>query len=236
MALVAQETAEHPALIRQHGLSTVVADGVQCSSACALAWLAGKERFMGATARIGFHAISHENGELSSEGNAIVGAYLYEIGITQSNTITYLTMAPPNSMKWISKSLGQAFKIPIQQPIPFVDAPWAKPALLSWLPRDKPAAKTEAKTETMAIAIGTTGHVIRTPTVSGPGIWDTVPNPRSIRLTGSAQDAVPTSLVVPKAIVPPVPQVRCRRFESPIPRPPDQAHSEETCDAATAQE
>jgi hypothetical protein len=120
-------------------------------------------------------------------------------------------------MAWISKSLGQAFKIPIQQPIPFADAPWAKPALLSWLRSDNPAATTEAKTETVATTIGVTGHVIRIP------------------LKGSALDVVPVSLPAAKPIVPPVPQLRCRRFESPIPQPPDQAHSEETCDADSAQ-
>jgi len=57
-----------------------------------------------------------------------------------------------------------------------------------------------------AIAIGTTGRVIRTPTVSGPGIWDTVP----------------ASLPAAEPIMPPVPQVRFRRFD-------------ETRDADTAQ-
>src|ERR1700739_921922 len=43
-------------LIRLRNFITAVPDGVQCASACALAWLGGTSRFMGADAKIGFHA------------------------------------------------------------------------------------------------------------------------------------------------------------------------------------
>src|SRR6476660_6481577 len=37
--------------IHLKGFSTIVPDGVQCASACALAWLGGRTRFLSSTAR-----------------------------------------------------------------------------------------------------------------------------------------------------------------------------------------
>ena len=42
--------------IRQRAFKTTVRDGRRCASACALAWLAGTDRSMEGTAKIGFHA------------------------------------------------------------------------------------------------------------------------------------------------------------------------------------
>jgi hypothetical protein len=91
-------------VIQGYGFSTAVADGTVCTSSCALIWLAGKERFMAPTSRIGFHASSTaENpGEVSSYGNAVIGAYLYEIGLREPTTIIYLTKASPQSMTWLT--------------------------------------------------------------------------------------------------------------------------------------
>jgi hypothetical protein len=88
-------------VIQGYGFSTAVADGTVCSSSCALIWLAGKERFMAPTSRVGFHAASTAGNpgvEVSSYGNAVIGAYLYEIGLKEPTTIIYLTKASPQSM------------------------------------------------------------------------------------------------------------------------------------------
>src|SRR5262245_56663015 len=42
--------------IRMRGFVTLVPNGARCASACATAWLGGRQRFMGEQARIGFHA------------------------------------------------------------------------------------------------------------------------------------------------------------------------------------
>jgi hypothetical protein len=90
-------------IIHQHGFSTAVADETVCTSSCAIIWLAGKERFMAPTAHVGFHAsYTGESQEVSSSGNAIVGAYLYEIGIRNPATIAYVTEASPRSMTWLT--------------------------------------------------------------------------------------------------------------------------------------
>lgn len=89
--------------IRLKEFSTVVADGDLCASACGLAWLGGTQRLAGANARIGFHAAYVEkNGETNESGsaNALVGAYLNKLGMSQS-AIVYLTSAPPEDMQWL---------------------------------------------------------------------------------------------------------------------------------------
>ena len=62
--------------IRLRNYMTLVPSGVQCASACALAWLGGTKRLMGPGARIGFHAASvNENGQAieTGAGNALLG-------------------------------------------------------------------------------------------------------------------------------------------------------------------
>jgi hypothetical protein len=79
--------------IRLKGFSTLVPDNMYCASACALAWLAGRVRLMSDTARVGFHAVyTAQDGEtrVSSAGNAIVGAYLSQLGLPTS-AIIYIT-------------------------------------------------------------------------------------------------------------------------------------------------
>jgi hypothetical protein len=57
---------------------------------------------MDPNAHIGFHAVKNEStNEISSWGNAVVGAYLYETGITDFNAIRIITAANPKSMMWL---------------------------------------------------------------------------------------------------------------------------------------
>jgi hypothetical protein len=68
--------------IRLKGFRTAVPQGFSCASACALAWLGGSPRFMGQGSTIGFHAAyANKNGAVSSVGNAMVGAYLNQLGL-----------------------------------------------------------------------------------------------------------------------------------------------------------
>ena len=63
-------------LIRLRSFATLVPNNTRCTSACALAWLGGATRFMGATAQIGFHAVYNVNtGNETGADNALVGAY-----------------------------------------------------------------------------------------------------------------------------------------------------------------
>src|SRR5262249_31674661 len=71
--------------IRLRNFATVVPENSLCASACAIAWLGGTQRYMGATAHIGFHAAYLKSTGLESgAGNALVGAYLNQIGLSES--------------------------------------------------------------------------------------------------------------------------------------------------------
>lgn len=90
--------------IRRKGFSTAVGADSVCASACGLIWLAGSERFMRPTSLIGFHAIYRApdgTPQVSSDGNALVGAYLRELGF-DDGLIVYATQAPPTSMQWLT--------------------------------------------------------------------------------------------------------------------------------------
>jgi hypothetical protein len=91
-------------LIRTYGYSTNVNDDDLCASSCALAWLAGNARYMHLRAHIGFHATftldGNGNRSVASAGNAIVGAYLQEMGISPA-MIGQLTEAAPNDIYWL---------------------------------------------------------------------------------------------------------------------------------------
>jgi hypothetical protein len=103
--------------IRLKGFATFVPDTVQCASACALAWLGGRVRFMSNSARVGFHAAYVDDGgqaAVSSAGNALVGAYLNQLGLPAS-AIVYITDAPPEGMQWLSFEDAQRYGIDVRQ-------------------------------------------------------------------------------------------------------------------------
>jgi hypothetical protein len=91
-------------LIREKKFATVIPDGASCASACALAWLGGTRRFMGQGASVGFHAayILKSYGPIESgSGNAILGAYLNRLGLSE-NAILHVTKTAPTSIQWMS--------------------------------------------------------------------------------------------------------------------------------------
>lgn len=88
--------------IRENRMQTFVPDGSGCFSACSLIWLAGTERNIGLGARIGFHAayVAQQGGgpgQVSSAGNAVIGAYLSRLGYNDG-AIRLFTSAPPNQI------------------------------------------------------------------------------------------------------------------------------------------
>ncbi len=95
--------------------ATVVEEGV-CASACALAWLAGRPRFMAPKARIGFHAPWHgdpDRPEASTAGSAVVGGYLRDLGLT-SAAIEYINEPGPEEMRWLTPEDADALNIALR--------------------------------------------------------------------------------------------------------------------------
>lgn len=104
--------------IRLKGFLTYVPADTVCASACGYVWLAGVQRYMEKTSKVGFHASFVQDNGVNREsgvGNAIVGAYLNSLGLSQ-NAIAYISSAPPESMTWLTfqdaESVGIDVKIP----------------------------------------------------------------------------------------------------------------------------
>ncbi len=90
-------------LIRAREFSTVVPNGKLCASACGYIWLAGKIRSVESAANVGFHAAYLADGKqtISSTGNALIGAYLAELGFKEL-VVIYTTEAAPREMRWLT--------------------------------------------------------------------------------------------------------------------------------------
>jgi len=117
--------------IRENNLQTYVPDGAGCFSACSLIWLAGTERHIGQAARIGFHAayIARQGGpgQVSSSGNAVIGAYLSRLGYNDG-AIRLFTAAPPNQIVVVKPSQFEQNGVSVRQtaarlPLPPSDGP-----------------------------------------------------------------------------------------------------------------
>lgn len=90
--------------IRERKFSTLIGSKQVCASACGLIWLAGRERFVFTSAKVGFHASYTVNGsslDVSSVGNALVGGYLRDLGYSD-DVIVYASIAAPKNMQWLS--------------------------------------------------------------------------------------------------------------------------------------
>jgi hypothetical protein len=118
-------------LIRVKSFITVVPDQAQCASACAVAWLGGVRRFMGAGSKVGFHAAYIQRGGTTAEsgpGNAVLGAYLDQIGLPE-DAIVYITQAAPSSMKWLTMDEAAQHGIDVALLPPADPAPAAAPSI-----------------------------------------------------------------------------------------------------------
>ncbi|MDE1994802.1 MAG: hypothetical protein KGI75_20025 [Rhizobiaceae bacterium] len=90
--------------IRLRGFATAVLPDNLCASACALTWLAGSPRFFSEKSRVGFHAsyrLVDGKASESGVGNALVGAYLNQLGLSEQ-AVVYVTSAPPQGMEWLN--------------------------------------------------------------------------------------------------------------------------------------
>jgi hypothetical protein len=114
------------AQIRAKRFNTVVPDGAQCASACALAWLGGTRRFVGEASSVGFHTayiLKTAGPAESGPGNAILGAYLNQIGLSEE-AILYITHAAPTSVQWMSLEEAAEYGIVVAKlPAPGVSPP-----------------------------------------------------------------------------------------------------------------
>ncbi len=131
--------------IRQGKFSTAVPAGVQCASACALAWLGGTTRYMANSARIGFHAayVEERGGPRESGvGNALVGAYLNGLGLPEAAVI-FMTSAAPEEIKWLTMEDARKLGVSVALLTPQI-APGRLPPETGPTPRRRPEADPDS--------------------------------------------------------------------------------------------
>ena len=101
--------------IKLKGFGTAVVDS-SCTSACAIAWIAGQPRMMSKGATVGFHAAYMEDTggkqNPSSVANALVGAYLSNLGLNEK-VVAFATSAGPDQVRWINKKEADNMELKI---------------------------------------------------------------------------------------------------------------------------
>jgi hypothetical protein len=68
-------------LVRERKYETIVPENAICSSGCALIWFAGVKRRL--DGRLGLHSAREQSGITSEPGNALMAAFLREMGMSE---------------------------------------------------------------------------------------------------------------------------------------------------------
>lgn len=101
--------------IKLKGFATAVFDS-ECTSACALAWIAGQPRMINKGASVGFHAAYTEDQSgkqvPSSVANALVGSYLNNLGLNE-RVVAFVASAGPDQVRWINKKEADRMDVKI---------------------------------------------------------------------------------------------------------------------------
>jgi ATP-dependent protease ClpP protease subunit len=130
--------------VRAHSFATGVVNNALCASGCAMIWVAGTSRFLGNSAKLGFHAaytISDDDKKESGQANALVGAYLDRLGLSYS-AVAYATAAGPDQMQWLHPADAQSIGIKVEifpNPAPPPAPVAAQPATPSGSPAEQQA-------------------------------------------------------------------------------------------------
>lgn len=115
-------------MVRERSLTTAVPAGVRCMSGCALIWIAGSRRLAHVQSEIGFHGAYGQWGLPSRTGNALVGAYLYELGFL-SDFIKDATRAGASEFVSVTKAWAEQHDLQVEWVLPdhhAPDPPWLK--------------------------------------------------------------------------------------------------------------
>jgi len=79
-------------------------------------WVSGSNRYLAPTSWVGFHGAYTVDcagrASVSGWGNALVGAYLSELGFNEA-AIIYMTAAGPSDLYWVNRSMAIALEIEV---------------------------------------------------------------------------------------------------------------------------
>jgi len=97
------------AIIRRAKISTSVASGALCASACFIAFAAGAEKSAHYQGRVGVHGASDKSGREVGDATVVMARVVKELGVSPA-VIGKMVVTPPSQMVWLSpddlKSMG----------------------------------------------------------------------------------------------------------------------------------
>jgi hypothetical protein len=88
-------------IIRYGKISTVVANGAKCASACFLAFAAGAQKFASYTASVGVHGASDSVGRESGDATVSMARVVKELGVPEG-IIGKMVVTRPDDIVWLS--------------------------------------------------------------------------------------------------------------------------------------
>lgn len=100
--------------VRRRHLSTLVAPHRRCASACAVVFLSGRTKYLGAGAAVGLHSASYADGRADPEATELMAAYLRQVGVPTS-TLRRMASTAPNQIRWLTSSEQRAIGIKAYQ-------------------------------------------------------------------------------------------------------------------------
>jgi membrane-bound ClpP family serine protease len=96
--------------VRRRHLSTLVGAHHSCASACAVVFLSGRSKYVGAGAVIGLHSASYADGRADPEATQVMADYLRGVGVPQA-TLKRMARTAPSDIRWLSKAEQRAIGI-----------------------------------------------------------------------------------------------------------------------------
>ncbi|MGH6925161.1 MAG: hypothetical protein ACRED5_15615 [Propylenella sp.] len=96
--------------VRSRRLNTLVATNRRCASACAIVFLSGRTKYLGAGAAVGLHSASYADGRADPEATELMAAYLRQLGVP-SGTLKRMAMTAPNQIRWLTTAEQKAIGI-----------------------------------------------------------------------------------------------------------------------------
>ena len=87
--------------VRRRGLSTLVTANRSCASACAIVFLSGRTKYMGAGANVGLHSASYADGRADPKATRMMAAYLSGLGVPDG-TLRRMERTAPSDIRWLT--------------------------------------------------------------------------------------------------------------------------------------
>lgn len=96
--------------VRRRGLTTMVRAHHSCASACAVVFLSGRKKYLGAGAVVGLHSASNIDGRADPDATQLMASYLRGVGVPTA-TLKRMARTAPSDIRWLSKAEQKAMGI-----------------------------------------------------------------------------------------------------------------------------